>query len=111
MTIFDDRENAFESKFAHDEEMRFKLEARRNRLLGMWAAGILGLQGDQAEVYAMEVVAADLAHTGQDNVHDKISRDFIGAGVAIPSGEIRARMNELLAAVIAQAGESVDRVA
>jgi len=76
MTTFDDRENAFESKFAHDEEMKFKAEARRNKLLGLWAAGLLGKTGDDASAYATEVVKADFKEAGEEDVYRKVAEDL-----------------------------------
>ncbi len=96
MTDLKDRERAFEEKFAFDQEMRFKLEARRNRLLGIWAAETLGLEGDAASAYAAEIVAASLAHNGEDDVFHKINQDFAKAGVSVAEGEIRARMSEFM---------------
>ncbi len=93
MTTFDERERAFEAKFAHDEEMEFKAVARRNKLLGHWAAGILGLQGEAADAYAMEVVRADFEEAGHEDVVRKVSRDL---GDRTTDAEIRSRMQELL---------------
>ena len=76
MTTFDDRESAFETKFAHDEEMRFKAVARRNRLLGLWAAGLLGKTGDEAAAYATEVVKADFQEAGDEDVIRKVASDL-----------------------------------
>ena len=76
MTTFDDRENAFESKFAHDAEMQFKAEARRNKLLGLWAAGLMGKSGDAADAYAKEVIKADFQEAGDDDVFRKVSGDL-----------------------------------
>ncbi len=96
MTDLKDRERAFEEKFAFDQEMRFKLEARRNRLLGIWAAEALGLEGDVATAYAAEIVATSLSHNGEDEIFHKITQDIAKAGFAIPEGEIRARMSEFM---------------
>ncbi|MFN9943048.1 MAG: DUF1476 domain-containing protein [bacterium] len=76
MTTFDDRENAFEAKFAHDAEMQFKAEARRNRLLGLWAAGLLGKSGDAATEYAREVIKADFQEAGDEDVVRKVKADL-----------------------------------
>src|SRR5215510_805602 len=81
MTTFDKREEGFEKQFAHDEELRFKANARRNKLLGLWAAGKLGMAGADAEAYAKEVVVADLEEAGDDDVFRKIRRDFDAKGV------------------------------
>jgi hypothetical protein len=78
MTTFDDRENAFEAKFALDAEMMFKATARRNKLLGLWAAGLLGKSGDEAAAYAREVVASDFAEAGDDDVIRKVAGDLQG---------------------------------
>ena len=78
MTTFDDRQNAFEAKFAHDEEMRFKAVARRNRLVGLWAAGVLGRSGDEAAAYAAEVVRADFQEAGDEDVVRKLAADLAG---------------------------------
>jgi hypothetical protein len=76
MTTFDDRENAFENKYAHDAEMQFKAEARRNKLLGLWAAELLGKVGDDAEAYAKEVVKSDFEEAGDEDVYRKVSGDL-----------------------------------
>jgi len=76
MTTFDDRENAFEAKFAHDAEMQFKAEARRNRLLGLWAAGLMGKSGDAAAEYAREVIKADFQEAGDEDVVRKVKADL-----------------------------------
>ena len=78
MTTFDDRENAFENKFAHDEEMKFKAQARANKLLGLWAAGLLGKSGDAADAYATEVVKSDFEEAGHEDVFRKVSGDLGG---------------------------------
>lgn len=93
MTTFDDRENAFEAKFAHDEEMQFKAVARRNRLLGLWAAELMGISGDEAEAYAKTVVIADFEEAGHEDVVRKVAGDLDGR--ATPD-DIRAKMAELL---------------
>ncbi|MFP4275698.1 MAG: DUF1476 domain-containing protein [Paracoccaceae bacterium] len=94
MTTFDDRENAFENKFAHDAEMQFKAEARRNKLLGLWAAGLLGKTGDDAQAYAREVVKADFEEAGHEDVVRKVAADL---GDKSSPDEIRAKMAELMA--------------
>ena len=93
MTTFDDRENAFESKFAHDSEMQFRAEARRNKLDGLWAAGLLGKSGDEAATYAMEVVSADFEEAGDEDVVRKIVADLAGKASA---EEVRRKLLELL---------------
>jgi hypothetical protein len=102
MTTFDKRKDAFESKFAHDEELRFKAEARRNRLLGMWAAELLGKSGDDAEEYAKAVVAADFEEAGEEDVFRKVRADFDEAGVEQSDHQIRRTMDELMATAIEQ---------
>jgi hypothetical protein len=102
MTTFDKREEGFEKKFALDEEQKFKALARRNRLLGMWAADQLGISGDEAAAYAKEVVAADFEEAGDDDVLRKVEKDFVAKGVKLDGAAIRAKMNELLAEAIAQ---------
>lgn len=93
MSTFDDRENAFENKYAHDAEMQFKAEARRNKLLGLWAAELLGKSGDDAASYAKEVVKADFEEAGHEDVVRKVSGDLGGKA---SDDEIRAKMAELM---------------
>jgi hypothetical protein len=102
MTTFDKREDAFESKFAHDAELQFKAYARRNRLLGLWAAGLLGKTGAEAADYAKTVVVADFEHAGHEDVFRKIRGDLDAAGVAQSDHQIRRTMDELLAQAIQQ---------
>jgi hypothetical protein len=99
MTTFDDRENAFEAKFAHDSEMQFRAEARRNKLLGLWAAELLGKSGDDAAAYAIEVISADFEEAGDEDVVRKVVADLAGKASA---DEIRAKMKELLPVAKAQ---------
>ncbi len=99
MTTFDDRENAFENKFAHDEEMKFKAQARANKLLGLWAADLLGKTGDDAEAYASEVIKSDFEEAGHEDVFRKVSGDL--GGMADES-TIRAKMAEVLTEAKAQ---------
>lgn len=89
MTQFNDRERAFESKFAHDEEMKFRVLARRNRLLGEWAARKMGLSEAEGESYAKDVVRADFEEAGDEDVIRKVLGDLTGAGVETSDGEIR----------------------
>jgi hypothetical protein len=96
MTTFDKRQDAFEAKFAHDEELRFKAEARRNKLLGLWAAEKLGKTGQAAQDYAKTVVAADFEEAGHEDVFRKIRTDFDAAGVEQSDHQIRRTMDELL---------------
>lgn len=99
MSSFDDRADAFENKFAHDAEMQFKAEARRNKLLGLWAAGLLGKSDEDAAAYAKEVIKADFEEAGDDDVLRKISSDL---GDKADDETIRGKMNELLADAKAQ---------
>jgi len=99
---FDDRKKAYEEKFAHDEELRFKAEARRNRLLGLWVAELLGLSGAEAEAYAKEVVMADLQEPGSEDVFRKVRADLDAKGVDISDHRIRHRMEELLVEAMEQ---------
>jgi hypothetical protein len=93
-TTFDKREEAFEKQFAHDEELRFKAFARRNKLLGLWAAGILGKSGADADAYAKEVVLADFEESGDNDVVRKVVNDLAPKGIG--ETEIRAQMATLL---------------
>lgn len=102
MTTFDKRKDAFESKFAHDEELRFRAEARRNKLLGLWAAGLLGKTGSVADAYAKEVVAADFEKAGEEDVFAKIRGDFDAAGVAQSDHQIRRTMADLMQTAMEQ---------
>ncbi|MCA3721085.1 DUF1476 domain-containing protein [Phenylobacterium sp.] len=97
MTTFEKRERGFESKFALDQEQEFKATARRNRMLGEWASGLMGLQGDQVAEYARAVVKSDLELPGEDDVLRKVFEDLKGAGVAMSEGDVRNKMGELLA--------------
>lgn len=99
MSTFDDRENAFETKFAHDEAMQFKAEARANKLLGLWAADILGKTGDAAEDYAKTVVAADFEEAGNEDVIRKVAADL---GDKSSTETIRAKLAETLRTAKAQ---------
>ena len=101
MSTFGDREKAFENKFAHDQELRFKAEARRNKLLGLWVAGLTGK--DDAEAYAKDVVVADLAEAGDEDVFRKLRTDLDAAGVQISDEELRTKMVDLL-------GEAIDQI-
>jgi hypothetical protein len=96
MASFDDREKAFEKKFAHDQELQFKAQARRNKLLGLWAAEKLGLVGDSASDYAKSVVKADFAEPGDEDVFRKIRQDFDAKGVSQSDHQIRRTMDELM---------------
>jgi hypothetical protein len=102
MTTFDKREEGFEKKFAHDEELRFKANARRNKLLGLWAAEKLGKTGADAEAYAKEVVMSDFEEAGDHDVFRKIRQDFDAKGVAQSDHQIRRTMDELMEKAIAE---------
>jgi hypothetical protein len=102
MSTFDKREEGFEKKFALDEEQKFKAEARRNRLVGLWAAEKLGITGDAAMAYAKEVVAADFEEAGDADVLRKVFKDLTAKGLAATEAEIRRKMDELMAAAAAQ---------
>ena len=99
MSTFDDRENAFENKFAHDAEMQFKADARRNKLLGLWAAGLMGKEGDAAAEYAKEVVKSDFEEAGHEDVYRKVSGDL---GDNADEATIRAKMAEFMSEAKAQ---------
>jgi hypothetical protein len=99
MTTFDDRENAFETKYAHDAEMQFKADARRNKLLGLWAAGLMGKDEAAAADYAREVVKSDFEEAGHEDVYRKVSGDL---GDLADEASIRAKMAELLIEAQAQ---------
>lgn len=99
MSTFDDRANAFENKFAHDADMQFRAEARRNKLLGLWAADLLGKTGDDATEYAMSVVQADFEEAGDEDVYRKIAADL---GARADEATIRAQMASLMVTAKAQ---------
>ena len=94
MSTFDDRENAFENKFAHDAEMQFKADARRNKLLGLWAAELMGKSGEEAAEYAKEVVRSDFEEAGDEDVYRKVSGDL---GDLASETDVRSKMTELMA--------------
>jgi len=101
-----DRKDAFENKFAHDAELRFKAEARRNKLLGLWAAELLGKTGDEADAYAKEVIAADFEEPGDQDVFRKVRADFDAAGVAQSDHQLRRTMDELMAKAVEEVQNS-----
>lgn len=105
MASMEDRKKAFENKFIHDEELKFKATARRNRLLGLWAAEKLGKTGEEADAYAREVVASDFEEAGDHDVFRKIRKDFDAAGVAQSDHQIRRTMDELMVT----AAEQIDK--
>jgi hypothetical protein len=100
MTTFDKREEGFEKRFAVDEELKFKANARRNKLLGMWAAEKLALTGAEAEAYAKTIVMADFEEAGDDDVFRKVRKDFDDKGVKESDHQIRRTMDELMAKAI-----------
>ena len=102
MTTFDKREEGFEKKFAHDEELRFKATARRNKLLGLWIAQKLGMSGADADAYAKEVVQADFEEAGEDDVFRKVRKDLDAKGAAASDQEIKTQMIDLMAQAVQQ---------
>ena len=102
MSNFDKREEGFEKKYALDEEQKFKAEARRNKLLGLWVADKLGMSGDEASAYAREVVAADFEEAGDGDVVRKVMGDLKAKGIAMSEPELRAKMDELMALAVMQ---------
>ena len=108
MTTFDNRERAYEAKFAHDEELRFKATARRNKLLGLWAAEILGLTDADAEAYAKEVIRADFEEPGEEDVFRKVRQDFDAKGVDRSDHQIVKQMDELMHVAIDQINSEKD---
>lgn len=109
MSTMKDREKAFENKYAHDAEMNFKAEARRNRLLGIWAAEKMGMTGEDVAEYAKSVVIADLEEAGDEDVFRKVMGDLKDRAVSVSDTELRAKMSELLAEakhqVMSEAGD------
>ncbi len=102
MTTFDKREEGFESKFAHDEELKFKAEARRNRLLGLWVAEKLGLSGEAAADYAKAVVTTEVSGGGDDAVVRKVIADLGVKGVSMTQSQVRVKLDELMAQAVVQ---------
>jgi hypothetical protein len=102
MASFEDREKGFERKFAHDEELKFKATARRNRLLGLWAAEQMGITGDAAQTYAREVIKADLVEPSKEDVFRKIRSDFDAKGVSQSDHQIRRKMADLMGEAVGQ---------
>jgi hypothetical protein len=102
MTTFDKREEGFENKFAHDEALKFRAYARRNKLLGLWAAEKMGLGGDEAAAYARTIVEEDLNEVGEEDVFRKVKADLEAKGVGQSEHQIRRTMSELLATAIQQ---------
>jgi hypothetical protein len=104
MSGFDKRREGYESKFAHDQDLRFRATARRNKLLGLWAAEKLGLSASAAEDYAKDVVKADFEEAGDDDVFRKIRRDFDDKKIAVSDHQIRREMEDLMAVAVEQVG-------
>ncbi len=102
MSTFDKREEGFEKKFAHDAELRFKAEARRDRLLGAWAAELMGLSGAEAEAYGKDLVREDLKEAGDDDVFRKLRADFDAKKVEQSDHQIRRTMDEMMAKAVAE---------
>ena len=102
MSSMKDREEGFERKFAHDEEVKFKATARRNRLLGLWVAEKLGKTGADADAYAKEVVKSDVEEAGDEDVFRKVTADLDAAGVDVSEHQIRRKMQELMSVAIEQ---------
>lgn len=102
MSTFDKRQEGFEKKFAHDEELRFKATARRNKLLGLWAAEKMGISGAEADAYAKEVVQSDFEEAGDDDVFRKVRKDFDAKKVDQSDHQIRRTMDELMATAMDQ---------
>jgi hypothetical protein len=102
MTTFDKREEGFEQQFAHDEELKFKATARRNKMIGLWAAQKLALAGAEAEAYANGLVLSDLEDTGDHDVFARLRKDFDAKGVQVSDHQIRRTMEELMAQAVLQ---------
>ncbi len=96
MTTFDEREKAYERKYEHDQEFQFKANSRRNKLLGLWAAGLMGKTGDEAESYAREIVVADFEKPGHDDVIERLVRDLAAAGKPTEAHTILKQSEQLL---------------
>jgi len=102
MSGFDEREKGFEKKFAHDAELKFKAESRRNKMLAEWAGAKMGMSGDDIVAYVKDVRRADLEEAGDDDVFRKVRADFDGKGTSVSDEEIRAKMGEFLAQAVAE---------
>lgn len=101
MTTFDEREKSFEKRFAHDQDLKFKAESRRNKMAAEWAGAKLGISGAALEDYVKSVRRADLAEKGDDDVIRKLSKDFSDKGIKVAEAEIRSKMGEFLAKAVA----------
>ncbi len=108
MTQFNDRKKAFENKFAHDEELKFRANARRNKLLGLWAADLLGLEGKEPGAYALEVVKADLEEPGEEDVYRKIKGDLDAQRLDVSEHRVRKAMEDLMEEAMTQIMEETD---
>ena len=108
MTQFEDRKKVFENKFAHDEELKFKANARRNKLLGLWAADLLGLEGEEREAYALEVVKADFVEPGEEDVYRKVKSDLDRKQLDISEHRVRKAMEDLMEQAMTQIMEETD---
>lgn len=102
MSGFDKRREGYESKFAHDEQLKFKATARRNKLLGLWAAEKLGIAGEAADAYAKEVIKSDFEEAGDDDVFRKIRKDFDSKSITVSDHQIRREMEELMHKAVEQ---------
>ena len=102
MTTFDKRQKAYESKFARDEALKFKAESRRNKLLGQWAADLLGKEGDAVADYVREVVRSDFEEPGDEDVFRKVRADLDAAGVSLSDADLKDKMIELMSQAVAE---------
>ena len=100
MSTFDEREKGFEKKFAHDQDLKFKAESRRNKMLGEWAAGLMGMTGAAVEDYVKAVRKADLQEKGDDDVLRKVVKDLTDKGVKMSSADVSKKMHEFLAQAV-----------
>ncbi len=107
MSTFDSRKDGFEKKYAHDQELQFRVAARRNKLLGLWAAGLMGLSADEAKTYAGSVVASDLQEAGDEDVFRKVRADLDAKGVEQSDHQLRRTMEELMATAMQQLADEV----
>jgi len=105
---FDDRKKAFENKFAHDEELKFKAGARRNKLLGLWAAELMGLEGNERTAYALEVIKADFEEPGEEDVYRKVKGDLDAKKLDISEHRVRKAMEDLMLEAMRQIMEETD---
>jgi hypothetical protein len=108
VTQFNDRKKAFENKFAHDEELKFRANARRNKLLGLWAADLLGLEGSMRDAYALEVVKADFVEPGEEDVYRKVKGDLDAQHLDVSEHRVRKAMKDLMEEAMTQIMEETD---